>query len=956
MPYLTPVIHRYHHWKKEVKKSINADVQRGITEPVPIGEPVEWCAQMVVIPKKDGQPRCTVDLQKLNAQCSRETHHCQSPFQLACQIPSNTKKTVLDAVDGFHAIPLDEASKKLTTFITEWGRYRYCRLPQGYLAATDAYTRRYDDIIKDVKNKVKIVDDTLLFDDDIESSFYHTWDYLTLCYSKGIIFNKSKFQFCQDTVNFAGLKITPDGITPSDQILSAIENFPTPKSLTDARSWFGLVNQVAWAYSVSNVMQPFREMVKSNSKFYWDEQLEEIFNKSKDLLLNQVTKGIRSFDVNKTTCLQTDWSKDGIGYLLLQKHCSCPNDKAPTCCREGWKLIFAGSRFTKGAESNYSPTEGESLAIAWSINHAKLFVLGCKSLIVVSDHKPLLGIFNNRTLTDIDNPRICRLKEKTLSYNFKIQYNPGKWNRGADAFSRNPSNKQILETQHVYTVTIEHNDQMPTADDTTVNTINQNNIQEFLQNGSKSSMVLSTEHIKTACIYDSKYQTLTSTIKSGFPSSKTQLNPDIRTYWEVRHRLSLSNDLIWLDNHRIVIPDSYITPILHILHAAHQGTTSMTRRANQTVYWPGMHHAIKNIRYNCNRCNNIAPSQPKEPIILTKTPEYPFQFICADYFEIKSHHYLVIVDRFSGWIILYHFQSTQLKSNSLINACREIFTNYGAPEEISTDGGPQFIAQAFQQFLQSWNVEHRNSSAHYPQSNGRAELAVKSAKRIIYDNTLSDGSLNTDKAARAILQHRNTPLPDINLSPAQLLFHRELRYHLPSHPKHYQLHKSWIISRKQLEQKTSLRNQHIVENYNSSAHSLKPLEIKTMVLINNTKPHSHSRWDRQGIIVEVLPYRQYKVKINGSGRIVLRNRKFLKPINGDQIKLKPSLSPTLPTNNESDTNPLVPTHNTPNTDQQIRLEENASPNSVTVYTDQPLSKMPRALKRLQSFNKPGLKE
>ena len=134
------------------------------------------------------------------------------------------------------------------------------------------------------------------------------------------------------------------------------------------------------------------------------------------------------------------------------------------------------------------------------------------------------------------------------------------------------------------------------------------------------------------------------------------------------------------------------------------------------------------------------------------------------------------------------------------------------------------------------------------------------------------------------------------------------------------------------------------------------VEIKTMVLINNTKPHLHSRWDRQGIIVEVLPYRQYKVKINGSSRIVLRNRKFLKLINGDQIKLKPSLSPTLPTNNESDTNPLVPTHNTLNTDQQIRLEENTSPNSVTVYTDQPLSKMPRALKRLQSFNIPGLKE
>ena len=75
---------------------------------------------MVVVTKKNGKPRCTIDLQKLDAQCYRETHHSQSPLWLACQMPPNTKKTILDAVDGFHAIELDEASCKLTTFITEW--------------------------------------------------------------------------------------------------------------------------------------------------------------------------------------------------------------------------------------------------------------------------------------------------------------------------------------------------------------------------------------------------------------------------------------------------------------------------------------------------------------------------------------------------------------------------------------------------------------------------------------------------------------------------------------------------------------------------------------------------------------------------------------------------------------------------------------------------------------------
>ena len=218
------------NWKEEVKANIDKDVQDGILESVPIGEPVSWCSPMIVTTKKNGSPRRTVDLQRLNAQCLRETHHYQSPFKLACQVATNTKKTVIDATDGYHYVMLDDESKALTTLITEWGRYRYRRLPQGYLAAGDAYTRRYDEIIKDVPNKVKCVDDTLLFDTSIEKSFYHTWDYLDLCAKNGITLNKEKFKFCEDTVEFAGLKLTPSGILPSDAIIAAIKDFPARRT------------------------------------------------------------------------------------------------------------------------------------------------------------------------------------------------------------------------------------------------------------------------------------------------------------------------------------------------------------------------------------------------------------------------------------------------------------------------------------------------------------------------------------------------------------------------------------------------------------------------------------------------------------------------------------------------------------------------------------------------------
>ncbi len=121
----------------------------------------------------------------------------------------------------------------------------YRRMPQGFHAAGDAYTRRYDEIIEGVQRKVKIVDDTLLYDNSIEESFYHTWNYLTLCVKNGVTASSRKFKFCRDTVDFAGLSVTPDGVVPSDKILAAICDFPKPTDLTSARSWFGLVNQVA---------------------------------------------------------------------------------------------------------------------------------------------------------------------------------------------------------------------------------------------------------------------------------------------------------------------------------------------------------------------------------------------------------------------------------------------------------------------------------------------------------------------------------------------------------------------------------------------------------------------------------------------------------------------------------------------------------------------------------------
>ena len=156
------------HWQQEVKASIDRDVKLGVLEAVPVGEPVTWCHRMVTARKKNSKPRRTVDMQVLNE------HHSQSPFHQATLVPSGTKKTITDAWNGYHSVPIQKEDRHLITFITPCGWYQYQTCPQGYAASQDGYTRRSDGIVNDFSNETKCIDDTCLWADTLEESFFQT--------------------------------------------------------------------------------------------------------------------------------------------------------------------------------------------------------------------------------------------------------------------------------------------------------------------------------------------------------------------------------------------------------------------------------------------------------------------------------------------------------------------------------------------------------------------------------------------------------------------------------------------------------------------------------------------------------------------------------------------------------------------------------------------------------------
>ena len=155
----------------------------------------------------------------------------------------------------------------------------------------------------------------------------------------------------------------------------------------------------------------------------------------------------------------------------------------------------------------------------------------------------------------------------------------------------------------------------------------------------------------------------------------------------------------------------------------------MQSRAQAIVFWPGMSLDIQNIRMKCRECNRNAPSQAPTPSEPAVPPLTPFEQVFADFFEFAGHHYLVAGDRLSGWCEIFSTPSgtAYAGARGLIGCLRSLFSTFGVPDELSSDGGPEFTAGLTMDFLKRWKVDHRISSAYHPQSNGRAEVAVKSA-------------------------------------------------------------------------------------------------------------------------------------------------------------------------------------------------------------------------------------
>ena len=300
--------------------------------------------------------------------------------------------------------------------------------------------------------------------------------------------------------------------------------------------------------------------------------------------------------------------------------------------------------------------------------------------------------------------------------------------------------------------------------------------------------VLTWKRLEAACLACDEYKLIHKTIQGGVSDKKEDWDQQINDYYPHRHSLVTTGSVILLHDCP-VIPKSLRNDDLEHLHAGDASATSMFERASTSLYWPNFRADMINHRAACPTCTKYAPSNLAIPPTEPEHPTYPFQSICMDFFSVTPNNYLAVVDRYSNWLSI--FQLAKDTSEEVIKVLRLYISTFGIVSTITSDGAKVFTSKQMEDFCDRWGIIHRVSTAYNPRANKRAEVAVKSAKRLVRRNVSQTGSLNTDNLARALLAHRNTPCPITGLSPAQVVFGRVLMDFLPLHSGKFQPRPEW---------------------------------------------------------------------------------------------------------------------------------------------------------------------
>ncbi len=387
-------------------------------------------------------------------------------------------------------------------------------------------------------------------------------------------------------------------------------------------------------------------------------------------------------DYKKPFILCTDASSLGAGAVLMQ----ASESQRP-------HVIAFVSRVLNSAESKYSVTHLEALAVVWALKHFRDIVYGFP-ITVYTDHSAVTQLCSRKNLTG----RLARWYLTIMQFEPTMKYLPSKANTVADALSCN----------------------IPIAAMTQISNF-------------------SLYELRTAQCQDTLWSRVIYALESGddsylpklpVPFSDFSLQDDV-----LCHTVAISKDVVT----QLVIPVALVAVVLHLLHdmpsAGHPGRDRTLAAARNKYYWPTMRIDVEKHISQCLSCAQTKVTTSTAPILEYPLPAGPFAVVGIDLLQLPrstqgSVYILVCADHFHNFVVL-----APLRNKSAVTVAHGIVSHlicpYTTPRVLLSDNGTEFKNQILADICSQYNIKQTFITAHHPGSNGLVERTNRKVLEIL---------------------------------------------------------------------------------------------------------------------------------------------------------------------------------------------------------------------------------
>ena len=814
---------------EELKKE---DVIEG---PIQEEEEGSWISNLVITDKRwEGeevkaagervQVRANLDCRPLNKHVYQTHEPIPTPEELRHNLKGSNRFSILDMNHSFHQFVLEEEARKLFTFRTPWGLYRYKRLVMGNSPASSECHRRVRTVLQGCEGVAQIKDDVLVHGDGEEHD-RRLRQVLQRFREAGLTLRREKCQLGRPEVKWFGMIFSEEGMVADPAKTEVIRRWPRPKTVKDVKSFLQTVqfNSVYMGAELPSEMnypeltEPLRALTRRGRKFTWTELHQKHFDLIKERLCSD--RVMVPFDPERETKLFADGGPEGCQATVTQayQHAS-----------EGlqWRPVAHSSRAWTDAEKRYSQIEKESNALHSGVVSNKMYLLG-RPFVAAVDHKPLLPLYN--TPRRPKQMRVDRHRMKLAGYDFRVEHVAGA-QMPCDYGSRRGCPKARKYTEEdMEELGVEENDEI------FVNRV----LEEQLP------PAITREVLREAIAQDATMTMLMEDIEAGLGYCR----PALVEFKNVFEELYVVDGLVVRgEQKQLLIPAELRPAVVQLAHEGHLlGEDKTLGLLRETCWFPGMAKMVKEYVQSCLPCMASLPGTSQEPMKATPVPERPWQHIHADFKgPIGGKYYLhTFIDQYTKYPVVDVCTSTSWEQMEPM--LETALSMLGNVESVTSDNGPPYSSENFRKFAKKMGFKHRKCTPENPQANGLVEVFQKVLVKLVHTATIE--RRDPKKVVQAYLRaYRAAPQRTTGVSPYEAMFGRKMVTKLPGFGQPADSDLDQKLREKATKEKQ--KQKHYVDKRRKG--KAKEVQPGDQVLIQRDKSTLKSPWDPQPyLVVEV---------------------------------------------------------------------------------------------------------